>query len=278
VLVWDTERAAQLHHDALCKLVTPFGLSTQDFCAANRVVAVDFVTTARVWELVTEAPVAYEPRRWAYADETPEGVTVRIGEFSETRYTRSGSYFRVDPSPNLSGLLSVDEVRRIAGGRQVTEVADQADTEDSELFGERGPRTWDSVTEIPVGIRFRLVSAKYVYERADDHCVQLDSGALYALHLFRDLERGFVEVLCEPVPEAEVVGLTVPRTWATVDEVPFGVMFRPSSDEDDDDLYRWQRGSTGTQFFFETFPGSVERIVSADAIDARFIGFMEVLP
>jgi hypothetical protein len=81
----------------------------------------------------------------------------------------------------------------------------------------------------------------------------------------------------EPVVEAEVEGLTIPRTWQTAAETPWdGVVFRPSDPEYADNPIRWAR-SGGCDYFTETYPGETARIVTADDINARFTGFVEVL-
>ncbi len=94
-MLWESERDAELHHDALRNLLTQFGLSTQYFCAVNRVVAVDFVTTAQVRELIADttvkAEVAAVPRTWATVGEIPSDVAFGAIGYELFRWRRAGS-------------------------------------------------------------------------------------------------------------------------------------------------------------------------------------------
>ncbi|BAD58830.1 hypothetical protein [Nocardia farcinica] len=58
--------------------------------------------------------------------------------------------------------------------------------EPAKVEGVTAPRTWGSVTAIPVGTRFCSVRTGAVYERRESDCLHLDSGAMYPLDAFPD--------------------------------------------------------------------------------------------
>jgi hypothetical protein len=102
-------------------------------------------------------------------------------------------YGMSDAFPDLAKVV---EVRIIVEIWDITEdgVAD-APIADSEPAGEPEPRTWDSIGEIPVGVRFTGSAGWGVYEQRQTDCLNVKNGVLYPFSDFGSFERAYVEVL-----------------------------------------------------------------------------------
>jgi hypothetical protein len=96
------------------------------------------------------------------------------------------------------------------------QILDEAIAE-AEVAGVTEPHTWDSVTEIPVGTRFRYAWTGATYERRESDCLHLRSAAMYQFDAFPDRHQGFIEV---PREKRE------PRTWEKAEDVPDDVQIR----------------------------------------------------
>ncbi|MEV4127095.1 hypothetical protein [Nocardia sp. NPDC049707] len=132
----------------------------------------------------------------------------------------------------------------------------------------------------------------YTWDAADDatatlHSLSLDVSHFGLTETFRELAKvvqvrittrmEILDAVDDPIVEAEVEGLTEPRRWKRAVEAPWGnVLFRPDGLEHVGNPIRWMRRAI-VDSFTEMYPGEPSRIVTADDIDARFNGFVEVL-
>ncbi|MFE2994155.1 hypothetical protein ACFXG4_03975 [Nocardia sp. NPDC059246] len=252
--LWETPDVARSVRMQLSTDLTGYGLQTC-FMQHSRVVEVHVRTTLEIRPVIedhvaddgiADAPILDEP--------APDSSFLAARVRSLISVLQEGEWRQPGGPIDVQALIG--ELQRMVG--------DDEPIMEAHVVGLTEPRTWSSVTDIPVGTRFYDYVPNNVYERRETDCLHIASGSMYRLAAFKDELNIYTEVLPETVE---------PRTWQTVAEIPFGVRF--ASVEHRDGPYSWIRFSLHS---FREYIDGTESFVAGIDLDQRYgNGFVEVL-
>lgn len=143
------------------------------------------------------------------------------------------------------------------------------------------PDHWASVADVPFDVYFQPLKPadsafrwkRYGADYAQQWYGERYDGLTPRESLDQTWTDGFTEI-AETIVDAEVEGLTEPRTWKTSGDIPHGARFTPIGDSE---RAEWSRGLAGTmaRYTDEGVCMDVSRVAAMDAAWPE--GFVEVL-